>query len=131
MIIVKTFKHIREEAEKATDADKRKNRFNSSRRMRIRARQKSFRRKKELAMRKYPTLDVAKDRARPSVKRDLQKKFLGTNSPSRYKDASFAKRIQMDKMLNRKVSPERKDRLVTKAVRKVRKLHIDRRTGKK
>lgn len=131
MIIVKTFKYIREEAEKATDADKRKNRFNSSRRMRIRAKQKSFQRKKELAMRRYPTLDVAKKRARPSVKKVLQKKFLGTNSPSRYKDASLGKRIQMDKMLDRKVSPERKDRLVTKAVRKVRKLHIDRRTGKK
>lgn len=131
MIIVKTFKYIREEAEKATDADKRRNSLKSKRKMRDLTRQKWFQRKKELEMRKYPTLDVAKKRARRIVKRELQKKFLGANSPSRYKDASFAKRIQMNKMLNRKVSPERKDRLVTKTVRQVRKIHIDRRTGKK
>jgi len=124
---MKTFKQIKEESEKVSDSEERRNRFNASRRLSILARQASFRNKIKRAMLRVPTIDVATDRARDDVKRDLQKRYLGTSAPEKYKDASFGKRIDMDKRLDKVVSPERKEKLLLKKARKVRKDSVKRR----
>lgn len=130
---MKTFKQIKEESEKVSRSEMRRNRFNASRRLSILARQPSFREKIKRAILRVPTDDVAADRARDDVKRDLQKRYLGPSAPQKYKDASFSKRIDMDKRLNNVVPDGRREILLVRKKREVRKNSIKRRIemGKK
>lgn len=101
---MKTFKYIREEAEKATKADKIRNRRDASRRMRIRARARWFRRAIKRAMLKPASPDALDNRSSRKLKKVMQKKYQGQDAPAKYKNFSFSQRQNKDDNLKKRTA---------------------------
>lgn len=114
---MKTFKHIREEAEKATKAKKIRNRRDASWEMERRAKQNWFRRAIKRAMLKPPSPDTLDDRASRKQKKLSHDKY--GQGQKKYKDATFAQRQNKDDRLDKKLKG--KDKALEMAKKKLEK----------